>query len=71
MISLKQIVLFVSLFKGLLMTAQVEVFRNNIDTSTYIAPEDTITRAPIFEGGDQDFLGLLKPDLICEPMPKV
>lgn len=36
--------------------AQVEVFRNNEDTSTYINPKDTITTAPRFENGDLDFL---------------
>jgi hypothetical protein len=35
--------------------AQVEVFKNREDTSTYIAPKDTITKAPIFENGDHDF----------------
>ena len=37
------------------INAQVEVFRNTSDTSTYIAPEDTITKAPVFENGDVDF----------------
>jgi hypothetical protein len=36
--------------------AQVEVFRNTEDTSTYINPKDTITTAPRFENGDMDFL---------------
>lgn len=60
MISLKRIVFLVGLFNCFLLTAQVEVFRNNVDTSTYIAPEDTITRAPIFEGGDQDFFRFIE-----------
>lgn len=40
--------------------AQVEVFRKTEDTSTYIAPEDTVTKAPVFENGDQDFLRYLE-----------
>ena len=60
MISLKKIGLLILLFKGILLSAQVEVFRNNVDTSTYIAPEDTITRSPMFEGGDQDFFRFIE-----------
>ncbi|MDI1232894.1 MAG: hypothetical protein PSX81_01280 [bacterium] len=38
------------------LIAQVEVFRGGgADTSTYIAPEDTITRAPSFGNGPYDF----------------
>jgi hypothetical protein len=60
MISLKRIGLLIVLLKGILLSAQVEVFRNNVDTSTYIAPEDTITRSPMFEGGDQDFFRFIE-----------
>ena len=38
------------------VSAQVEVFRNTEDTSTYINPKDTITTPPKFENGDLDFL---------------
>lgn len=42
------------------MQAQVEVFRNTEDTSTYINPKDTITTPPKFENGDLDFLRYLE-----------
>ena len=38
------------------LNAQVEVFRNTEDTSTYIRPEDTITCAPVYGLSDEDFL---------------
>lgn len=60
MISLKKLGLIILFSKGLLLSAQVEVFRNNVDTSSYIAPGDTITRSPIFEGGDQDFFRFIE-----------
>lgn len=47
------VILVLFSFKSL--HGQVEVFRPTADTSTYIAPEDTITKAPVFEGGDADF----------------
>lgn len=38
------------------LKAQVEIYRPpQADTATYIAPGDTITCAPQFEQGDQDF----------------
>ena len=60
MIWLKKLGLIILFSKGLLLSAQVEVFRNNVDTSSYIAPGDTITRSPIFEGGDQDFFRFIE-----------
>ncbi len=37
-------------------TAQVEIYRNSgADTATYIAPDDTITRAPSFGSDPNDF----------------
>lgn len=44
------------LLNSIVVAAQVEIFRGDEDTSTYIRPEDTITIAPKFETGDQDFL---------------
>lgn len=40
--------------------AQVEVFRGNVDTSSYIKPEDTITKPPQFDQGVNDFLNYLE-----------
>lgn len=40
---------------GRIAFSQVEIFRHEQDTSTYIPPEDTITRPPTFETGDEDF----------------
>lgn len=40
--------------------AQVEVYRGVVDTSTYIKPEDTITKPPQFDQGVDDFLNYLE-----------
>ncbi len=48
---------------GLYITAiqaQVEIFRNQEDTSTYIAPGDTITKPPQFETGERDFFNYIE-----------
>ena len=42
------------------LNAQVEVFRPSADTSNYIKPEDTITKAPQFDQGLNDFLNYLE-----------
>ncbi len=34
---------------------QVEIYKGEPDTATYIPPEDTITRPPQFESGEADF----------------
>lgn len=47
--------LFIALSGIFKSMAQVEIYRGETDTSTYIAPEDTITKPPIFETGDLDF----------------
>lgn len=43
--------------------AQVEVFRYQPDTSTYIKPSDTITSIPVFENGDDDFFRYLETSI--------
>lgn len=44
--------------------AQVEVFRNTEDTSTYIAPEDTITKPPQYGTGEFDFFDYIEKHYI-------
>lgn len=39
---------------GLSLNAQVEIYRGE-DTSTYIAPSDTITKPPVYGLSDRDF----------------
>ncbi len=47
------LVLFLGVLAWRPLKAQVEIYRGSSDTATYIAPEDTITRAPVF-GNDPD-----------------
>lgn len=49
-----QVLLLMACYSCILQ-AQVEIFRPQTDTATYIAPADTITKAPKFENGDIDF----------------
>lgn len=53
---MKQLTLLLFLAVIPAVYAQVEIYRpQQADTATYIAPGDTITCAPKFENGDQDF----------------
>ena len=47
-------------FQSLALKAQVEVYRPSMDTSYHIKPEDTITKAPQFDQGLNDFLNYLE-----------
>lgn len=47
--------------------SQVEIFRNTQDTSTYIRPEDTITKPPVFGAGDHDFFRYIETKFMFRP----
>ena len=51
---------FLMLFLSSPLTAQVEIFRPQQDTAVYIAPEDTITKPPVFGNGDIDFFRFIE-----------
>lgn len=53
---MNRLLFLLSLTTCLSLNAQVEIFRGDIDTSTYIKPEDTITLSPVYGSGVQDFL---------------
>ncbi|MBL7837011.1 MAG: hypothetical protein JNM67_05815 [Bacteroidetes bacterium] len=52
--------LSLSIFLTSILNAQVEIYRGEGDTATYIAPKDTITTPPKFENGDLDFYRYLE-----------
>lgn len=53
---MRKLFLTLFIFSLFSLNAQVEVFRNTEDTSSYIRPEDTITCAPVYGLSDEDFL---------------
>lgn len=53
---MKKINIFIfSVLLSLELSAQVEIYKGELDTAKYIAPEDTITKSPKYKNGEKDF----------------
>jgi hypothetical protein len=57
------LILYLFLNRPIIGFSQVEIFRNQPDTSTFINPSDTITSIPVFENGDEDFFRFLETNI--------